>query len=321
MNTEEFDMKRTTRFSRVLLILMVMTILVFPCSVFAQEPENTVSEQTSGDTSSYPDVNTPVENPKLTELLAKYRQADDAEYPALVEEIAEEIAMNAYLLLVFEMDDADYEDYGNGKGEFKQGGIMSIPMFDATDGADAYIPAYTDWTELKKGPQYTGDETKTLIVSFDDLAAIAGGQDEIITKGITINPYSDAFVITPANVLSMKEHKEYLTTGKTTRIVQKDTQVTLGDPADFPTEMAEAAAEYARNNPDINAFWLKLMTAENEQSFLMVIDFTGDRETVFAGISDAAVPFLPKGYYLDIVPYEDSFGQQAATGEPCYKRK
>ncbi len=314
-------MKRATCFTRMLLILMVMTILVFPCSVFAQEPENTVSEQTSGDTSSYPDVNTPVENPKLTELLAKYRQVDDAEYPALVEQIAEEIAMNAYLLLVFEMDDADYEDYGNGKGEFRQGGIMSIPMFDATDGADAYIPAYTDWTELKKGPQYIGDQTKTLIVSFDDLAAIAGGNDGIITKGITINPYGDPFVITPANVLSMKEHKEYLNTGRVQHVVQEDTPVFLGDPADFPTEMAEAAAKYAQGNPDINAFWLKLMTSEKEQSFLLVIDCTGDWDTAVSGIADAAQPFLPKGYYLDMIPYEDSLGQQAATGEPYYKRQ
>ena len=281
-------MKRTTRFSRVLLILMVMTILVFPFSVFAQEAGSTDPAQVPQNT--YPDV-------------------------------AEEIAMNAYLLLVFEMDDADYEDYGNGKGEFKQGGIMSIPMFDATDGADAYIPAYTDWTELKKGPQYTGDETKTRIVSFDDLAAIAGGQDEIITKGITINPYSDAFVITPANVLSMKEHKEYLNTGRVQHVVQEDTPVFLGDPADFPTEMAEAAAKYAQGNPDINAFWLKLMTSEKEQSFLLVIDCTGDWDTAVSGIADAALPFLPKEYYLDMIPYEDSLGQQAATGEPYYKRQ
>ena len=68
-------------------------------------------------------------------------------------------------------------------------------------------------------------------------------------------------------------------------------------------------------------FWLKLMISEEERSFLLVIDFTGDRKTVFAGISDAAVPFLPKGYYLDMIPYEDSLGQQAATGEPYYKRQ
>ena len=312
-------MKRTTRFSRVLLILMVITILVFPFSVFAQEAESTDPAQVPQNT--YPDVNTPVENPRLTELLAKYRDADDAEASVLMEQVAEEIAMNAYLLLVFEMDDADYEDYGNGKGEFKQGGTMSIPMFDATDGADAYIPAYTDWTELKKGPQYIGDQTKTLIVSFDDLAAIAGGNDGIITRGITINPYGDPFVITPANVLSMKEHKEYLNTGRVQHVVQEDTPVFLGDPADFPTEMAEAAAKYAQGNPDINAFWLKLMTSEKDQSFLLVIDCTGDWNTAVSGIADAAQPFLPKGYYLDMIPYDDSLGQQAATGEPYYKRQ
>ena len=128
-------------------------------------------------------------------------------------------------------------------------------------------------------------------------------------------------MITPANVLSMKEHKEYLNTGRVQHVVQEDTPVFLGDPADFPTEMAEAAAKYAQGNPDINAFWLKLMTSEKDQSFLLVIDCTGDWNTAVSGIADAAQPFLPKGYYLDMIPYEDSLGQQAATGEPYYKRQ
>lgn len=303
-------MKRTTRFSRLLLILMVVTLLVFPFSVFAQEAEDPAPEN------SYPDVNTPVENPKLTELLAKYREADNAEASALKKQIIEEIATNAWLLLVFEMDDTDMTDNGNGTCTFNEGGIMSIPMFDATDGADAYIPVYTDWPELQKGPQYIGNQTKTLIVSFDDLAAIAG-----IDKGITVNPYSDPFVITPQDVLRMKIQKGYLITGSTTKTAQKDTKVTLADPGELAAEMAEAAVQYAQGNPDISAFWLKLMTSEEEQSLLMVIDFTGDQETVFSGIADAATPFLPEGYYLDMISCDDSFGQQAATGEPYYKRQ
>ena len=307
-------MKRSTRFSRVLLILMVITILVFPFSVFAQEAEVPVPEN------SYPDVNTPVENPKLTELLAKYREADNAEASALKKQIIEEIATNAWLLLVFEMDDTDITDNSDGTITFNKGGIMSIPMFDATDGSDAYIPVYTDWPELRKGPQYTGNQTKTLIVSFDDLIGLAKDTDGIINRGITVNPYSDPFVLTPQDVLSMMVHNGYLITRSTTKTAQKDTKVTLADPGELAAEMAEAAVQYAQGNPDINAFWLKLMTSEEEQSLLMVIDFTGDQETVFSGIADAATPFLPEGYYLDMISCDDSFGQQAATGDPYYKR-
>ena len=52
----------------------------------------------------------------------------------------------------------------------------------------------------------------------------------------------------------------------------------------------------------------------------MVVDFTGDREAVLNGLGNAASPYVPKGFYLDMIPYTDSFGQQAATGEPYYKR-
>ena len=45
-------------------------------------------------------VETPVENPVLSALLADFAQADDQRKPELFEKIAEEIAMNARLLLV-----------------------------------------------------------------------------------------------------------------------------------------------------------------------------------------------------------------------------
>ena len=148
-----------------------------------------------------------------------------------------------------------------------------------------------------------------------------GGEKEIIADGIVVNLYSDNLMISPRNVLSMKEHKEYLNTGHVSHVVQKETKVTLGTPADFPEEMAEAAAKYARSNSNINAFWLKLMTSEEEQSFLMVVDFTGDREAVLNGLGNAASPYVPKGFYLDMIPCTDSLGRQAATGEPYYRRQ
>ena len=38
----------------------------------------------------------------------------------------------------------------------------------------------------------------------------------------------------------MKRHKEVLTKGFSEEVVKKDTKVQIGDPADYPAEMAEA---------------------------------------------------------------------------------
>ena len=273
------------------------------------------------ESSAFETVETPVENPKLTVLLADYAQADDKRKPELLEKIAEEITMNAQLLLVIEPFKGNrFKACRQDKVLMQKGGGTIIPMA-VTPSGTAYLPVYTDWTELRKGKQYAQNkDVKTFVASFDEIVKIIGGEKEIIADGIVVNLYSDNLMISPRNVLSMKEHKEYLNTGHVSHDVQKKTKVTLGTPADFPAEMAEAAAKYARNNPNINAFWLKLMTSEEEQSFLMVVDFTGDREAVLNGLGNAALPYVPKGFYLDMIPYTDSFGQQAATGEPYYKR-
>lgn len=288
----------------------------------SSRPSSPEEPAKTSETSSTEIIEEPVENPRLTALLTEFAQADNNKKPELFEQIAEEIAMNARLLLVIEpFKGKRFNANPRDKVLLQQDGGTIIHMA-ATQSGTAYLPVYTDWTELRKGKQYAKKkDIKNLVVSFDEITNIIGGEKGIIADGVVVNLFSDSLTISPKNVLSMKEHKEYLNTGHVSHVVQKDTKVTLGEPANFPTEMAEAAARYARGNPDINAFWLKLMTAENEQSFLMVIDFTGDRKTVFAGISDAAVPFLPKGYYLDMIPYEDSLGQQAATGEPYYKRQ
>ena len=295
----------------------------FFSNLFSSSRSSSPSDSSNpSESSAMETVETPVENPRLKVLLADFAQADDQRKPELVEKMAEEIAMNAQLLLVIEPFKGNrFKANRQDKVMMQKDGGTIIPMA-VTQSGTAYLPVYTDWTELRKGKQYAQNkDVKTFVVSFDEIVKIIGGEKGIIADGIVVNLYSDQLMISPKNVLSMKEHKEYLKTGHVSHVVQKDTKVTLGTPADFPTEMAEAAAKYARSNPDINAFWLKLMTSGEEQSFLLVVDCTGDSKSALDGLGDAAAPYVPKGFYLDMIPYTDSFGQQAATGEPYYKRQ
>ena len=149
-----------------------------------------------------------------------------------------------------------------------------------------------------------------------------GAMRGLIKKaGTVINPFSDNFVIKPQNVVHIKQHKDYLKKGFTENRVEQETRVQIGEPADYPAEMAEAIRQYAKTNKAINAIWLKLMINKDEKSYLLIVDFTGDRDTVFSAIARAGSPHIHNGIPIDMVPFTDSFGKSAATGTPFYKRR
>lgn len=261
------------------------------------------------------DVNKPVENPKLKSLLDEFHSQDASKKGDAAEAVAEELAANARLLAVMQIDGNGVEHNSDGTAVFKKDTTLAFEMFADGQGTH-YLPVYTDWNELRKNERYRDAHVDTLIVSFDDICAIAKGK-----AGTVINPFSDNFVITPSNLVHMKQHKDYLTKGYTENVTEKDTTVQLGEPADYPTEMVEAIRQYAKTNRAINAIWLKLMVKDGEQSYLLIVDFTGDRREVFSSIARAGTPYIHNGLPIDMVPLNDSFGKNAATGEPFYRRK
>ncbi len=260
------------------------------------------------------DVNQPVENPKLSALLKEFHSADENGCMELQEKIAEELAMHAHLLAVVNFDHQGVEEK-DGTAVFQKDTRISFVMFRDAKGTD-YLPVYTDWHAIGENKEYRENHIDTFILTFDDMSAVTSGK-----AGIVINPFSDNFVITPDNVVHIKQHKDSITKGYTTTTVQEETKVLLGDPADYPAEMAEAIRQYAKTNKDIKAIWLKLMVRDSEKSYLLIVDHTGDRNTVFSAIAKAAASVDHHGLPIDMVAYTDQFGRDAAKGEPLYRRK
>ena len=73
-----------------------------------------------------PDVNKPIENPKLKALINDLQNADSAHFAVANEAIAEEIAMNAYLLAVINMDRSGIENNNDGTATIKKGTVLSL---------------------------------------------------------------------------------------------------------------------------------------------------------------------------------------------------
>ena len=263
------------------------------------------------------DVNKPVENPELSKLLNEYNLTDSEEKKNdLLDYIAQEFALHSHLLSVIKVDDNTIVEK-NGQKYLKEDSKISFVQFTSEDN-QVYFPAFTDWRELRKGERFKNEYIKTLIMSFEDFYAMAKDNG----AGVVINPFSHNLVFSNGNILYMKQRKDMVETGKSEVTLKKDTHVFLGEPKIYPDAMVKALSDYSRKVKEIRSIWLKLMIQDQEQSYLLVVDFTGDRQKIFSGLADVARPYLPSNMYIDMVPYDDDFGRNASqTGKPFYQRK
>lgn len=271
-------------------------------SIVNTTEESNPSQQTDA---SMVDVNKPVENPRLKELLGQWRQERNNE---LLHQVFEEIVIRAHFLSVIMLSE-EPESHGDGTATFKQGTVIQFPTLTTQD-ENQFYPAFTDWEEVSKWQGITWPP-KTLILSFDDYVHMVLNDPNI--TGVIINPFSDVFLLDRQLLTYLKTQKDLNTKGVSQQVVTEDTKVLLGEPKEYPTAMVSAISDFLKKQPEVRRAWLRLMIRNNEQSYLLVTEFEGDRDTLFVGIADAARPYL-NGMLLNIIPYQDGFGKDAVEG-------
>lgn len=264
------------------------------------------------------DVNTPLENPKLKELFAEFRNAGGKANDStcgIMEAIAEEFVMNAYFLSVIEMSKEPEKTEGNHV-TIPAGTHISYLMVGLNE--KTFFPIFIDWEELWKWEHLQGKHVKAQILSFDDYASLVLDGD---AEGVVINPFSDNYPIDRKMIARWKEMKELKLTGHTQHTVQENEKVLIGTPKDYPHKLVDAVAEYAKTDPRIKALWLQWLSRTSGDSYLIVVRFKGERSSIFKGIGDAGSPYLD-GKYLDMIPYNDDFGRRAIDGvKPFYRKE
>lgn len=260
------------------------------------------------------DVNQPVFNPRLKGLLAAARLKRTQEcIKDITNLIFEEIAMQANFLSIIELSEEPVAN-GDGTATFQKDSMMRIPMISTQDNKHFY-PVFTDWGEIRKWTNCPSN--KTMILDFDSYAEMVLRDDK--TEGIAINPFGADFILDRKTIEHIRTRKDIITKGVSEQKVTKGTQVTLGEPKDYPTEMVGAIKTYLNGEPAIRKAWLRLMCRNEEYSYLLVVDFEGDKDSVFGKIADAARPYL-RNMYIDMIPFADDFGKQAVEGvEPFYQ--
>lgn len=263
------------------------------------------------------DVNQPVFNPRLKGLLTAAGLKSAREHiKDITNLIFEEIAMQAHFLSVVELSREPVVN-GDGTATFQKGSQMRFPMISTQDDKHFY-PVFTDWEEIRKWTNCPSN--KTAVLGFDNYAEMVLKDDKAEKiEGIAINPFGANYILDRKVIEHIKTKKDVLTKGVAKQRVTKDTQVTLGEPKDYPTEMVEAIKAHLKENAIVKRAWLRLMYKEGEYSYLLVVDFEGDRNNVFGKIADTARPYLGD-MYIDMVPFADDFGSRAVEGvEPFYQ--
>ena len=262
------------------------------------------------------DVNKPVENPYLKELLAKRKTTPQEDQMKLLNQIAHEMATNAHFLAVVHIDKSSIDQKDDGTAVFNKGSEISFVLLGMPDGSGPVQPVFTDWEELRKMDDGKDGNTDGLILDLDDIHSLVS-RDK---TPIVINPFGDALLFTFDMLDQIKKVKDANTAGIQHKVVGEDTRVMLGNPKEYPQQMVDSIIRYAENETDIKALWLKLMVKDGEKSFLIVVDAEGDARRYFPNIANSAMPYIPKGMFIDMIPYGDEFSKDAANGEPFFKR-
>lgn len=257
------------------------------------------------------DIREPVSNPTLLKLIRDYKQSKEA---SVWNQILGEIAMNARFLMPARLPSGLKLD--SDVAQLQAGARLEFIMITNTADQKFFL-AFTDWDELRKWQVV--ENQQTVIMGFDDYAHLVLQHED--AAGFVINPFSENLTLNRELTQHLKNRKEIILTGHTEQVVEKDTAVGLRIPVPYPDRLAEALKTHMRSDKRVKTSYLLQMKQGEEESYLCVVDFDGERREVFDQIAGAARPFLD-GVYLDLVPLDDDFGRQAAgITEPFYKRK
>ena len=199
---------------------------------------------------------------------------------------------------------------GGGRIDINKDTKIQFSIIKTTDGKN-YLIAFTSDEEVHKWQ--TNKVQQSIIYTFEDYAVIATNNENL--DGFIIDPKGCNLVFTKEMI---KEIKASITRES---VVEKDTQVELGIPKDYPTELVQKLKDLFTNISDIKRAYLQLMVKDEAMSYLVLIDADGNEKEHFNTIASAAIPFL-NGMPLNLAPLNTEFGQKAIENfEPFYVKE
>lgn len=254
-------------------------------------------------------------NSKLIELIASVKSASKEEFMPIMNDIAQEIAMNARFVSPVRFSKEPILNE-NGTAQLPEGTTISFAQLE-NDKGQKFYPVFTSADELMKWEQMKAQQPQTLTLGFDDYASMI--LDRNGGEGFVINPFSDNLMIAHEAVERWRKKKQLQTKGHIEQRLSPDTKLDITEPKELPMPLVNAVTEAAKKDAAVKALWLLHMEHDNSKSHLLVVDFDGERDKVYTALGSAAKPFIG-GMDLSIISAADSLGRDVTKDRaPIYK--
>ncbi len=255
---------------------------------------------------------------KLNALLDRRKDCKtEKETVSLLNEIAEEIVMNARLISAVRFSE-DPVLNPDGTAQIPKGAKMTFALLSDKSGKK-YFPAFTDANELMKWKTAQNEQPKTVSLKFEDYAALV--IDRRGADGIVINPFGGNLLLDMNILRHWRERKQMLTMGHYETVLRKDDKIEITDAQPFPNKLAKALSEAAKQIPEISAMWMRQMKANGRDAHLAVVEFDGDKKKVFTALGEAGKPCL-EGLPLNMLSAADNISKDTVENcEPFYRRQ
>lgn len=244
-------------------------------------------------------INKPITNPKLLNAIEEMKKDNNKEQSFVNELFKAKFLCPAWVELKNSVK-------GN-KGQITvgEGSTISLMSIDDQQGKH-FLMAFTDWEEIRKWNKEVN--IQTIILTCKDYQQILT-KDDSSYGGFVVNPYG-------ANIMLNKEILENIHSNE--MVVQAGESVMIGEPKDYPKDMAEKLKETFADIVDIRSAYLLWMVRNSETSYLLVLDANGNEQKLFPVVGKICKSCL-KGNFIDMVSFSSQFGQSAVKNQtPFY---
>lgn len=252
-----------------------------------------------------------IKNPELLEAI-EVMQADGS--PENINKMISKV-VNAKFILPAMLKHVPQAKTQNGKTVMSNATQVQFRLLE-NNKKERFFGAFTDTDEMFK---WNGNEKSAKIVTdFDSLAAMVMDPHANVL-GFVINPFGKSVTFPKNMVMSIKQQRDYMRMEGNK--INSGSNVKVGEPKEYPIDLMAALINHFSTEPNVNAAYLRLIEQDGQMSYFVVVDFYGDMEETFKGISDIAKPYLDEEFQLSMMPYSMEFAKNAVKGiEPFYKK-
>lgn len=261
-------------------------------------------------------INEKLEPQELHKLLTTRRataEDDTASQNKLMDAIATEIVMKANFVCAVKISPEPIKE-NDGTYKLDDNAKVSFMLLE-NEKFGKIFPVFTDDSELEKCDAF--GEHYTIITDFDYISGVIA--DGGACEGMMINPFDDNLFISRNAVSKWREKKQVLRTGRANHIITGNTPVDVYTPNPYPLKLSNKLCEIAKKLPEVNALWLRGITLNGDQGYLLVIN-AQQPERFYDIFGIAGKEFIGK-FPLHIVPLNGDLGRKATLNVlPIYSK-